>query len=139
MNQYIFRGKRLDNGEWVYGDHVGGYIVNYIDLATSWEPNTSDHKLTVRAFAVAPQTGGQCTGLVDKNGVKIWEGDIVYFLGFPDSQEKPVLKIVWDKHYTKFTLRSLNEELTGIALCDREDWFEVIGNIHDNPSLIQKE
>jgi hypothetical protein len=65
MNQYIFRGKRLDNGEWVYGDHVGGYIVNYIDLATSWEPNTCDHKLTVRAFAVAPQTVGQSTGLPD--------------------------------------------------------------------------
>lgn len=78
MREIKFRGKRVDNGEWVYGLLIdNAYILRYIDLVESWEPLTSDHKVICRAFHVDEKTVSQWTGLVDKKVNPIYGGDIV--------------------------------------------------------------
>lgn len=63
MEKIKFRGKRVDNGKWVYGYYFDGYILHYIDFAESWTPLTADHKVTCRAYKVISETVGQYTGL----------------------------------------------------------------------------
>lgn len=129
-----FRGKRVDNGEWVYGSLIDEcYILQYIDLAESWTPLTSDHKVTCRAYAVDPKTIGQFTGLKDKSGNEIYEGDIMLSDGGITimacfSSDNPALTMGWYlKNFSGFSC--MFTPSTG-------NHCEVIGNIHDNPELL---
>lgn len=117
MREIKFRGKRTDNGEWVEGDltryseHIS-YIT--VDLIES------------EAYQVLTSTVGQCTGLKDKNGKKIYEGDI---LRYTWNKKECIDVIVFEP--PMFTYRNairwdLNED-------------EVIGNIYENPELLEKE
>ena len=122
MREIIFRGKRLNNGEWVEGSlcttipsDENFYTISYFDF----EGYYIEEK-------VIPETVGQYTGLTDKNGKKLFEGDIVKvtFLGFPVSIKDYVFSISWQ------------EDITGY----RANYFEnveVISNIHDNPELLK--
>lgn len=118
MREIIFRGK-TEKGEWVYGDllHPDLYGNGYsIEDFTKGKNN---------CFDVIPETVGQYTGLTDKNGTKIFEGDIVKgtFYGFPMPIENYVFTIGWQ------------EDVAGYKANYFEN-VEVIGNIHDNPELI---
>lgn len=129
MREILFRGKRIDNGEWVYGD-----LRNY-------ENNGSkaifSHKALSR-FVVVPETVGQYTGLTDKNGTKIFEGDILRFsyTGNTNGVEG-IASVVFESG--KFgVLCGWHKELVcldGFA----NTKVEVIGNIHDNPELLGEE
>ena len=109
-DRYLFKAKRLDNGEWVEWDAIAGIPENVSILA---------------------DTICQCTGLKDKNGKLIWENDIV--------------KINNDKVNTLITFRDFeiictipNEKYYKHRL-EYDTEYEVIGNIFDNPELLESE
>ena len=124
MREILFRGKRLDNGEWVYGsllqvEHEDGSFTTAIF-----------HKKDAGGDAeVSPSTVGQYTGLKDKNGKKIFDGDIVKRVG-----DKCVVK--WTEEDAKFIIIGSMTKLD-FSLFFAEN-LEVIGNIHDNPDLLEK-
>lgn len=132
MNIIKFRGKRKDNGEWVYGYYIKnsegrGFIVHsiYIDLID----NPSTAKPGITCFEVVPETVGQCTGLKDKNDKEIYEGDICKV---PEKQYEwfkkgKTFEVEWDKGMTGFNPFRNHSYL--------ENHCEVIGNIHENKEL----
>lgn len=137
MRERLFRGKRIDNGEWVYGfyfcmhhdddrEHIHHFI---IPLNV---PIPKDKPIGEIQVEVDPDTVGQCVSdLPDKNGKKIFEGDIVS--GF-FNHEKIVGYIFYGSDASFFIQR---DGLFGIGLNNASDWLEVIGNIHDNPELLE--
>lgn len=125
MRTIKFRGKSINKGEWLFGDlmhdNIGGSYIFPIEVENLYKEN-----------AVIPKTVGQYTGLQDKNGIEIYEGDIVK--GCWNS----VFTIVWEKHSTSFQARvndGYQREISYFGL----DKLEVIGNIHDNPELLKGE
>ena len=116
MREILFRGKRVDNGEWVYGTLIQRNI-----WGDAWE--------------VIPETVGQYTGLNDKNGVKIFEGDVVECISTWDKANMVVIfedgeyRLVLCDKYKNYTPGS---GYYSIGCFDKN----IIGNIHDNPELM---
>ena len=136
IREVIFRGKRADNGEWIEGSLLG---IDWCDKPSTYSiaPNTPVSVF----YSVIPETVGQYTGLTDKNGVRIFEGDIVRYaerrLGGEDVSV--AFPVTFDEggfcahHYF------LNNWLrNGLGGNTKLEDIEVIGNIHDNPELLQK-
>ena len=156
MNKYICKAKRKDNGEW-----IEGYLFR---LKEEFAPMIMLKNKIGKAYEVIPETVGRCTGLKDKNGKLIFEGDVVKITDFQVglvTQEcgafgvSIVPRIDWDY---------LDSEIAEITGCDNMPYFcrndnfislwelmwnynqedfcgvvEVIGNIHDNPELLEVE
>lgn len=126
MRDILFRGKRKDNGEWVCGDlslHKNGKM--FIKCGSA-----------VHSYEVIPETVGQYTGLTDKNGNKIFEGDIV--AGAVWWQESPKNGVVTfrDGSFGLVWYRGEIEQFNPFtSMCNVE--YEVIANIHDNPELLK--
>lgn len=117
MREIIFRGKRLDNGEWVYGF----YALFASNKGLKRGIYTGAENGCVIPYEVIPETVGQFTGLTDKNGKKIFEGDIVYNGVF-----KAQIELI-NGHFSPFGSDTFFA-----------DECEVIGNIYDNPELLEK-
>ena len=124
-----FRGKRIDTGEWGYGDLI--FSNDYPHIGTDKENRF------LRECRVDPETVGQYTGLKDKDGKEIYEGDIItgrdaLLAGF--SQKDNIYGVV-DYADGSFVIKG--DLLTHYRWLDYN--AEVIGNIHDNPELLEKE
>lgn len=121
MREILYRGKRVDNGEWVYGFLT---CRNYIDVFTQKVCYDGEEELTyctVEHCQVDANTVGQYTGLTDKNGKKIFEGDIV------ESPNGTQGFIEWQNAECAF-LVNIGDDWQTMDDCP----YEVIGNIYDN-------
>ena len=122
MREILFRGKRTNNGEWVEGDLI--HLPNGISILAN-------------GYAyVIPETVGQYTGLTDKNGKKIFDGDII------DTPDR-LIKVVWftgnaqfDINFIRYANDIIITNFKGIHMRDLKE-YEIIGNIHDNPELLK--
>ena len=117
MREIKFRGKRVDNGEWVYGGII------FID---GCKPHIF---CNYGSIEVDPATVGQYTGLKDNNGREIWEGDIVEWENLMQTKIRSV--IAYQERMFCFVDAHNNPQ---------EIWcysFTKIGNIHDNPELLK--
>ena len=111
MKEILFRGKRVDNDEWVYGF-----------LVKMWgQYHIIDQNDENSAYMIKPETVGQYTGLCDKNGKKIFEGDIV------ESPNGTQGFIEWQNAECAF-LVNIGDDWQTMDDCP----YEVIGNIYDN-------
>ena len=136
MREILFRGKRVDNGEWVEGF--------YVNVPEHYKQEMSGKSYIVSInnglfMEVVPETVSQYTGLTDKNGKKIFEGDIVECAWY-----NAMVHIEYRKHLIIFSRGSFCAEwYIGQSKYDNDlhDTFErkVIGNIHDNPELLQED
>ena len=138
MREILFRGKRPDNGEWAFGDlsqHKTGKV--FIKCGSA-----------ISSYEVIPETVGQYTGLTDKNGKKIFEGDILSIAkimdGFGTYYFPPIAypgNVVVKWGMCAWMWETLGEYRFFINFPDAWCHFEceVIGNIHDNPELLEVE
>lgn len=138
MREIIFRGKRLNDGEWIEGSlcttipsDENFYTISYFDF----EGYYIEEK-------VIPSTIGQYTGLTDKNGTEIFEGDIIKYkntdgIKFNGVALTVIGKVVYNEKNASFAVSGKDE-----IGAKHYDYFpikniEVIGNIHDNPELLK--
>ena len=141
MREILFKGKRVDNGEWVYG-----FLVEALNCVTDKSETFIIEQdatyFTYGEFACAvevkPETVGQFTGLCDKNGKKIFEGDIVEFTD-KYIQKKGRAKIVFEAFKWKYSgCYYGGNPIVWLCIDDGSIEFEVIGNIHDNSELLEE-
>lgn len=130
MREILFRGKlKVDNGEHKKGDWVFGDLVRIKDGEKT--------STMIYGFGeVDPSTIGQYTGLTDKYGKKIFDGDII------DTPDR-LVKVVWltgnaqfDLNFIRYANDIIITNFKGIHMRDLKE-YEIIGNIHDNPELMK--
>ena len=128
MRPYIFRGKREEDGKWVIGTGIDTFGGTFILNAYERETDATD----CDDYRVNPLTVGQYTGLKDKNGNGIFEGDIVKTDKFNEPNKLYV--ITYDELMGAFI--GDNENFYFTTFDGDSNLFEVIGNIHDNSELL---
>lgn len=138
MNREIlFKAKRLDNGEWVEGYYRADKDLD-IHYICGWNYYASENGLEREPFEeeINPDTLCQYTGLVDKNGKKIWENDIVRRTDLHVVSEPSVGFIEYDLENTSFLIH-WTDKVEYSPTYHWKDRLEVIGNIFDNPDLLE--
>lgn len=143
MREILFRGKRADTGEWIYGDlrqdadlesaYIGGWDYFIADYALQREPFE---------YPVSPETVSQFTGLYDKNGKKIFEGDIIKLT----INRSLIFSVNWVDDCGMFCLKCLSRHPrlnleafdTDFTTVDGDE-CEIIGNVFDNSDLLKGE
>lgn len=147
MREILFRGKRVDNGEWVEGgicDYGGGvsiFVVNHY-AGSFYEPPYTD----LDEVDVVPSTVGQYTGLTDKNGKKIFEGDIIEFTDDVYKRTYKGICVFKDGSYQiKFNYYKSQIAYHRIGKVDVDQdmgasyticyEYNVIGNVYDNNEM----
>lgn len=155
MNREIlFKAKRTDNGEWVEGSLVSAEEnVRFIlqSKTKAFIPKGTNTFCSVDCYEIDPQTLCQYTGLTDKNGKKIWENDIVrYTFDYPSETatenglKERISSVFWSEWRGSWSVyaderkgKGMNNDLFKYAR--NGNTVEVIGNIFDNPKLLEVE
>ena len=140
MRDILFKAKRIDNGEWVEGYYVYHIKRTICAFADCVKPEDEQHVIMQDGFSdwnmprdtvnydIDPNTLCQYTGLKDKNGKLVYEGDLL---------KLSIQGYVQDNLFVVEDLRSF------FFLLDREDqyyavdWVEIVGNVHENPELLK--
>ena len=125
MREILFRGKRTDNGEWVQG-----YICRYGWTGKEKDYIIPDYASALYTIEIGPETVGQYTGLTDKNGRKIFEGDIVW-----NSYNEDYGKVEWDNDTARFIITCSTFTVNFNSVWSEE--LEIVGNVYDNPELLK--
>ena len=139
MREILFRGQAVGSGVWIYGYYrhtEGSHIIQHGEDRLGY-------------FFVRPESIGQFTGMTDKNGKKIFEGDILTplddesdfivefkngcFNGVSYAIKGQMMEYGWDECAGGYGV----VECEPLALYFPEKYHEVIGNIHDNPELLE--
>ena len=156
MREILFKAKRIDNGEWVEGYYLRDqYHIGGKDIIFYWKDSD---RFTVYTNIIDIETLCQFTGLCDKNGKKIWENDILMCHGNP----KDLAKVLFGEFGVRnIETGSIVDKVVGwhyevvptdaISRCEPFCWpmplteyyidrceMEVVGNIFDNPELLQE-
>ena len=127
-DRYLFKAKKTDSEEWVVGSLIsmphGGYMIDRVADSGRFR------------VMINPSTICQCTGLKDKNGKLIWENDVANCL-----TEDCCGYIGWNESEAGFYFNVLLEDgrFEEEHIYDYQDGIEVIGNIFDNPELLESE
>ena len=140
MREILFRGKRTDCEAWVEGDLIQAFRGNQLS-SCSIMPNTP----TAYCWKVDPKTVGQYTGLTDKNGVRIFEGDIVHaiyqsnYVGMKNIDFGIGVVEYCGNYYShaSYEINIIGEIGSRVFSASLEGGVEVIGNIYDNPELLE--
>lgn len=131
-DRYLFKAKRLDNGEWVQGYLYGILEKKYILWGMT---NDIPNMIEVDSTTIC-----QCTGLKDKNGKLIWENDIASYSDLITGDKK-IICIEWNKMQASF-VRKYRSPM-GLQYIYIDEYIasrmEIIGNIFDNPELLESE
>lgn len=137
-DRYLFKAKRADNGEWI----VGG-LVRYGFTGKEKYYIVPDYASDLYAMEIDPNTICQYTGLKDKNGKLIWENDVVkfdvYYYGKLESSTISQIKWCNDLCALSLVVNGRGTRGTLGHLMDLNKEIEVIGNIFDNPELLESE
>jgi uncharacterized phage protein (TIGR01671 family) len=145
-DRYLFKAKRLDNGEWV----IGNLIQNpFFKGVRSWISSEQEDKTRLRSISrtqalwnsieVDSSTICQCTGLKDKNGKLIWENDIIEC---KDGKRNFQTQIEWDAYCAGFIFQDTETSAAGLDAITANGLYsesKVIGNIFDNTELLESE
>ena len=146
MREILFRGKRLDNDEWIEGYYVRAthhwhkHGVHEDWIIAGAAANGGWFAIHERR-AVDPQTVGQYTGRNDKNGRRVFDGDILQMMAFyPDgtSERLAIVFVCWndnDQCYVLCTEPGVHWDDFGNY--GSSAYYKIIGNIHDNPELLE--
>lgn len=138
MREILFRGKRIDNGEWVdgcllvYGRRC--FIIPNEELLESEAEARFYWRLLEKHFEVDPDTVGQYTGLLDKNGKRIFEGDILQSAMFEYSKNRAA---VMAERYNCGCCHLVYGFSTCSDDVDIGRKSKIVGNIYDNPELLE--
>lgn len=141
MREILFRGK-TESGQWVYGDFAHPCHIVFTSIGFD-EVLNQENVPIVNEELVVPETVGQYTGLTDKNGKKIFEGDIVKFTdrykSIDNKEQSGIAKIEFlNCKFMYLGCYDRGNPGVWLSLSDSSVKFEVIGNIHDNPELLEE-
>ena len=131
-DRHLFKAKRISDGEWVVG-----YIIRYGHTGKEKYYIVPIYASDLYCFLIDKTTICQCTGLKNKNGKLIWENDICNYYNPEDKDGIGIIKngyVLW----IDGTI-SMRHKMTPLFYLQCKDEWEVIGNVFDNPELLESE